>query len=153
MENIIEMLKNHTSGEIEEMDKTIHEIVYSQDIFTGESIRKQLLESSHEKIQKLKEKIENKESSVITQLTDKEKTLKLLEDICELKLQQEKFIRIKESMDIPKARLSATTLVEFLFGIVVKTMYPEQWAGQSAGVTVDSDASDNASTIEATMDQ
>jgi len=151
--NIIEMLKNHTSGEIEEMDKTIHEIVYSQDTFTGESIRKQLLESSHEKIQKLKEKIENKESSVITQLTDKEKTLKLLEDICDLKLQREEFVRIKDSMDIPKARLSATTLVKFMFGIVVKIMYPEQWAGQSADVTVDSDASDNANTIEATMDQ
>jgi hypothetical protein len=60
---------------------------------------------------------------------------------------------MKDSMDIPKARLSATTLVEFMFGIVLKTMYPEQLAGQSVGVTVDSDATDNANTIEATLDQ
>ncbi|MBW1984166.1 MAG: hypothetical protein JRI53_05560 [Deltaproteobacteria bacterium] len=151
--NAIEMLKNQVSREVEDVDKTIHEVVYSQDIFTGENIRKQLLESSHEKVQKLKEKIENKEGSVITQLTDKEKTIKLLEDIGQLKSKREEFVRMKDSLSFPKAALTATALVEFMFGIVLKTMYPEQWAGQSTGVTVDSDASDNASTIEATLDQ
>ncbi|MCJ7773533.1 MAG: hypothetical protein MUP22_10430, partial [Desulfobacterales bacterium] len=141
--NAIVMLTSQTSKEIGIIGETIQEIVYSQNIFTSENIRQQLLKSPHGKIQQFKAKIENGESSLITQLTEKEKTLKLLEDIRQLKLQQEEFVRMKDRMNNPKVKLAAYELLEFMFGIVLKEMYSEKWAGQSAGVTIDSDASDN----------
>jgi len=152
-QNAIEMIRNHTSHQIEEIDKMIHKMVDSQEIFTNENIRKQLVNSSYDKIEQFKKKIENQESSLVTQLADKEQTIKLLEGISQLKLQREDVVRMKDSLSFPKVSFSAGTLMEFMFGVVSKTMYPEQWAGQAVTVAMDADVSDNASTIvEATIE-
>lgn len=153
-ENAIEMLRNQIVKEIESIDGVIREIVYSQNIFTSESIRKQLLDSKHGKIRQFKEKIEKQESSLVTQLADKDKTLTLLEDIERLKLQKEKSEKMKKVMERSQVKLTASQIVEFMFGVVSKAMYSAKWAGgDTVGVPAISEVPDSASTIQATIEE
>lgn len=152
-QNALEMLKNQVSNEFIKIGKTITSVIESQDVFTSESNRQQLRNSSYGKIQQFKEKIEKQEDSLTSQLADKEKTVKLLENLGKLKLQEGNLNQIKELLETSGAQLVAYQVIELMFTVTSRVMYPEQWNARPAAPDVIMDSADAGQTIEATIEE
>jgi len=121
------MLRRYILEERQKVAVAIEECVMSQRIFSSEKNQQYLLSCSHEKIVSLVKKYANGKGDKISQSTDRARLIDLLENLGKFKLQLDRQIRMVDVLDQHTPAISAYTLLEVMFHIVIAHMYRKEW--------------------------
>ena len=120
-----QMICEEIKSAMKHIEKSIENLIKSQNVFKSQKICNQLLLASSTKIRELKLKkgreVEDLESK------DKVKTYKLLQDLEYLKKQSNEFSQIIKILKTNEAKITASLLLESMFKIVYSCMFMEKY--------------------------
>ena len=151
------MFKESASSEKRDVVEEIQQCINSSSIQLSAKDQKFLLSCSYKKTSQLRKKWENRAETQTTQNLENFHIISLLRDLEGLKLhleRQEEMLRLLEDSE---PQIPATTLLEFMFEIVLRHMYGQDWSFLMSGVTKDvtpeSIVLDSEPTVETKRDQ
>ena len=125
--------------------------VANQTLFGSPQSQQRLLESSPAKIEQLRVEFENKLKSMRNRSQDQSQAIVLLKYLRTLKLHAEQQKQLLTRLERPTSRLTAYTLLAFMFNNLYKSMFREEWWVKPGADDQVSDADVDEATLEATV--
>ena len=145
------MFKKVLSEDISATSEKIKRCISNQTVFESPQSRQRLLESSPARIDQLRIEFENKVKSMGNKSNSHASTIVLLKYLRTLKLhagqQKQLLIRIEKEV----SRISAYTLLGFMFNNLYKSMFREEWWVKPEAKEKFSDADVDEATLQATV--
>ena len=145
------MFRDVLRQDIEATAKKIKRCINNQTIFGSPQSQQRLLESTPAKIEQLREEFENKLKSMRNRSRDHSRTIVLLKYLRTLKLHAEQQKQLLTRLESPTTRLTAYTLLAFMFNNLYKSMFREEWWVKPGADDKVSDADVDEATLEATV--
>jgi hypothetical protein len=121
------MFRGFVLDEKRTIDDQVHQCINSRNIPMSAKNRQVLLTCSYEKIKQLRKRWENTAEAQTRPGIDTSQILALLGELGRLKLQLERQEKMLKLLDHSGVDISAYELLEFMFELVLKRMYGEQW--------------------------
>jgi serine/threonine protein kinase len=129
----------------------IRRYVNDQTVFSEQKLCQGLISASHQKISELKAKLKDGMSDPNRATRGKDRAIKVLQDLEQLKLQSENLSRSIKALGNPILILNAYDLIELIFDIVLQAMYREEWGEPSAAEGFELEDVSDSTTIESTV--
>ena len=125
--------------------------VSNQTVFESPQSQKRLIGSSPAKIEQLRVEFENKVKSMGHAAKDNASAVVFLKYLCTLKLHAEQQKQLVKRLKQPSSKLTAYTLLAFMFNNLYKSMFREEWWVKPGAEDKMSDADVDEATLEATI--
>ncbi len=148
-----QMFKKVLSKDISATNEKIKRCISNQTVFESPQSQKRLLDSSPARIDQLRIDFENKVKSMGTSSGDHAGTIVFLKYLRTLKLHVDQQKLLLKRLEQPVAKISAYTLLSFMFNNLYKSMFREEWWVKSAVAENLSDANVDEATLEATVNK
>ncbi|MGD9056822.1 MAG: hypothetical protein PVJ41_00350 [Desulfobacterales bacterium] len=145
------MFRDVLRQDIEATALKIKRCVNNQTIFESSQSQQRLLESTPAKIEQLRIEFENKLKSMRNRSQDHSRAIVLLKYLRTLKLHAEQQKQLLTRLERPTSRLTAYTLLAFMFNNLYKSMFREEWWVKPGAKDKVSDADVDEATLEATV--
>ena len=145
------MLKKVLSSDIAATNDKINRCISNQTVFGNQESRQRLLESSPARINHLRIEFENKVKAMTNPPSDHSDTIVFLKYLGTLKLHLEQQKQLSLRLDKPVSRISAFTLLGFMFNNIYKSMFREEWWVKATAKEKFSDADVDEATLHATV--
>jgi hypothetical protein len=145
------MFKKVLSKDIVTTSEKIKRCISNQTVFESPQSRQRLLDSSPAKIDRLRAEFENKVKSMRNASRDHSGTIVLLKYLRTLKLHAEQQKQLLKRLEQQQLKLSAYTLLCFMFNNLYKSMFREEWWVKSAAADNFSDADVDEATLQVTI--
>jgi hypothetical protein len=145
------MFKSVLSKDIETTAEKIKRCISTQSVFESPQSQQRLLESSPQKIDQLRAEFENKAKSGPNSSTDHSGTVVFLKYLRTLKLHSEQQKQLLKRLEQADSRISAYTLLAFMFNNLYKSMFREEWWIKNSAEEKISDADVDEATLEETV--
>ncbi len=146
-----QMFQNVLQKDIEATAVKIRRCVTHQTGFENPQSQQRLIESSPEKIEQLRVELENKVKSRRNASHDPSGTIVFLKYLRTLKLHVEQQKQLLERLKQQTSKLSAYTLLAFMFNNLYKSMFREEWWVKASAESNLSDSDVDEATLEATV--
>ena len=135
-----------TTGKIKQCINT-----NSQNFFESPQSQDQLLKASPQKINQLRVEFENKVKSNPNTAKNRNDVIPFLKYLLTLKLHSDQQNQLLRRLEQPNSKLSAYTLLAFMFNNLYKSMFREKWWVKATSQEKFSDADVDEATLEATI--
>ncbi|MGD9349118.1 MAG: hypothetical protein PVF71_05645 [Desulfobacterales bacterium] len=145
------MFRDVLRQDIEATATKIKRCVNNQTVIESPQSQQRLLESTPAKIDQLRLEFENKLKSVRNRSEDHSRAIVLLKYLRTLKLHAEQQKQLLKRLERPTSRLTAYTLLAFMFNNLYKSMFREEWWVKPGPAEEVSDADVDEATLEATV--
>jgi serine/threonine protein kinase len=145
------MFKQVLSNDILATTDKIKRCISNQTVFGSPQSRQRLLDSSPARINHLRIEFENKVKSRPGRSNDHSGTIVFLKYLCTLKLHLEQQKQLLIRLEKQVSRISAYTLLGFMFNNLYKSMFREKWWVKSTAKEKFSDADVDEATLQATV--
>jgi serine/threonine protein kinase len=145
------MFKKVLSNDILATTDKIKRCISNQTVFGSPQSRQRLLDSSPARINHLRIEFENKVKSMHSPPGDHSGTIVFLKYLCTLKLHLEQQKQLSIRLEKQISRISAYTLLGFMFNNLYKSMFQEEWWVKSTAKEKCSDADVDEATLHATV--
>jgi serine/threonine protein kinase len=145
------MFKKVLSNDILTTTEKIKRCISNQTVFESPQSQQRLLDSSPARIDQLRIEFENKVKSTGNKSSDHSATIVLLKYLRTLKLHTEQQKQLLIRLEKEVSRISAYTLLGFMFNNLYKSMFREEWLVKSAAKEKSSDADVDEATLQATV--
>jgi serine/threonine protein kinase len=145
------MLKKVLSNDILATTDKIKHCISNQNAFGSSQSRQHLLDSSPARINHLRIEFENKVKSMSSPPADHPDTIVFLKYLATLKLHIEQQKQLSIRLEKQVSRISAYTLLGFMFNNIYKSMFREEWWVKSTAKEKSSDADVDEATLHATV--
>lgn len=145
------MFKKVLSKDIVTTTEKIKRCISNQTVFESPQSQQRLLDSSPAKIDQLRAEFENKVKSMRNASCDHSGTIVLLKYLRTLKLHVEQQKQLLKRLEQQQLKLSAYTLLGFMFNNLYKSMFREEWWVKSAAAENFSDADVDEATLQVTI--
>jgi len=146
-----QMFKKVLSNDIAAATEKIKLCISNQTVFESPQSQQRLLDSSPARIDQLRVEFENKVKSMRNASSDHSGTIVLLKYLRTLKLHVEQQKQLLKRLEQQVSKISAYTLLGFMFNNLYKSMFREEWWVKSAATENFSDADVNEATLQATV--
>ena len=146
-----QMFKKVLSNDIAAATEKIKLCISKQTVFESPQSQQRLLDSSPARIDQLRVEFENKVKSMRNASSDHSGTIVLLKYLRTLKLHVEQQKQLLKRLEQQVSKISAYTLLGFMFNNLYKSMFREEWWVKSAATENFSDADVNEATLQATV--
>jgi len=123
------MFKGFVLDEKRTIDDRIQQCVNSRNVPMSAKDRQVLLTCSYEKTNQLRKRWENTAEAQTRPGIDKSQILSLLKELAKGKLQLERQEKMLKLLEHSGVEISAYELLEFMFELVSRRMYGEEWEG------------------------
>ena len=107
--------------------KSAKNIIESQTVFTGDTLKKSLLSASFSKIRQVKASYQSKKASPNLQPEQKKQALFVLEELAHLKKQSAHFASVLNLLNKSVPEISSYNLLTVMFNLVLIHMHQEPW--------------------------
>ncbi|MGW8302935.1 MAG: hypothetical protein ACWGNO_12740 [Desulfobacterales bacterium] len=145
------MFKKVLSKDIVATTEKIKRCINNQTVFESPQSRQRLLDSSPARINQLRIEFENKVKSMRNKSNSHASTIVLLKYLRTLKLHAEQQKQLLIRLEQEVSRISAYTLLGFMFNNLYKSMFREEWWVKPAAREKFSDADVDEATLQATL--
>ena len=145
------MFKKVLSKDIHATTEKIKRCISNQTVFESPQSRQRLLDSSPARVDQLRIEFENKVKSMGNKSSDHATTIVLLKYLRTLKLHVEQQKQLLIRLEKEVSRISAYTLLGFMFNNLYKSMFREEWWAKPAAKEKYSDADVDEATLQATV--
>jgi serine/threonine protein kinase len=145
------MFKKVLSNDILATTDKIKHCISNQNAFGSSQSRQHLLDSSPARINHLRIEFENKVKSMSSPPADHPDTIVFLKYLATLKLHIEQQKQLSIRLEKQVSRISAYTLLGFMFNNIYKSMFREEWWVKSTAKEKSSDADVDEATLHATV--
>jgi serine/threonine protein kinase len=145
------MFRDVLRKDIEATAIKIKRCVTNQTFFESPQSQKRLLESSPAKIEQLQVEFEKKLKFMHNRPQDHSRAIVLLKYLRTLKLHAEQQKQLLTRLKRPTSRLTAYTLLAFMFNNLYKSMFREEWWVKPGTEDKTSDADVDEATLEASV--
>jgi serine/threonine protein kinase len=145
------MFKKALSNDILATTDKIKRCISNQTVFGSPQSRQRLLDSSPARINHLRIEFENKVKSMHSPPTDHSDTIVFLKYLGTLKLHLEQQKQLAIRLEKQVSRISAYTLLGFMFNNIYKSMFREEWWVKPTAKEKCSDADVDGATLHATV--
>jgi hypothetical protein len=145
------MFKKVLSDDIQATTIRIKRCINNQTAFGNPQSRQKLLESSPARINHLRIEFENKVKSMPRPSSDLSESIVFLKYLRTMKLHLEQQNQLLIRLEKQVSRISAYTLLGFMFNNLYKSMFREEWWVKSAAREKSSDADVDEATLMATV--
>jgi len=145
------MFRDVLRQDIEATAVKIKHCVANQTFFESPQSQERLLQSPPAKIEQLRVEFENKLKSMRNRSQDHARAIVLLKYLRTLKLHAEQQKQLLTRLQRPTSRLTAYTLLAFMFNNLYKSMFREEWWVKPSAADSVSDADVDEATLEATV--
>ena len=125
--------------------------INSQNFFESPQSQDLLLKASPEKINQLRAEFENKVKSMPNTSENLSGAVPFLKYLLTLKLHSDQQNQLLKRLEQPNSKLSAYTLLAFMFNNLYKSMFREEWWVKTTAQEKFSDANVDEATLEATV--
>ena len=146
-----QMFKKVLSKDIVTTTEKIKRCISNQTVFESPQSQQRLLDSSPAKIDQLRAEFENKVNSMRNASRDHSGTIVLLKYLRTLKLHAEQQKQLLKRLEQQASKISAYTLLGFMFNNLYKSMFREEWWVKSAAAENFSDADVDEATLQVTI--
>ena len=146
-----QMFKKVLSQDILATMEKIKRCISNQTVFESPQSRQRLLDSSPARINQLRIEFENKVKSMRHKSNNHASTIVLLKYLRTLKLHAEQQKQLLIRLEQEVSRISAYTLIGFMFNNLYKSMFREEWWVKPAAREKFSDADVDEATLQATV--
>jgi serine/threonine protein kinase len=146
------MFKEFASSEKREITEEIEQHVNSSNIQLSANDQEFLRSCSYEKTSQLRKKWENRSETQATQKLENFHIIALLQKLEGLKLDLEKQEQMLKLLDDSEPQIPANSLLEFMFEIVLRHMYGQDWRSLMSGVSTDVTPESSYATSEVTIE-
>jgi len=146
-----QMFKKVLSKDIVTTTEKIKRCISKQTVFESPQSQQRLLDSSPAKIDQLRAEFENKVNSMRNASRDHSGTIVLLKYLRTLKLHAEQQKQLLKRLEQQASKISAYTLLGFMFNNLYKSMFREEWWVKSAAAENFSDADVDEATLQVTI--
>ena len=146
-----QMFKKVLSQDILATTEKIKRCISNQTVFESPQSRQRLLDSSPARINQLRIEFENKVKSMRHKSNNHASTIVLLKYLRTLKLHAEQQKQLLIRLEQEVSRISAYTLIGFMFNNLYKSMFREEWWVKPAAREKFSDADVDEATLQATV--
>ena len=137
--------------DIDASAEKIKRCISKQTVFQSPQSQKSLLNSSPEKIDQLQAEFENKAKLQPDSSSDHSGTIVLLKYLRTIKLHSEQQKLLLKRIEQRHSKISAYTLLGFMFNNLYKSMFREEWWVKSTVEQNSSDANVDEATLEASI--
>jgi len=145
------MFKKVLSKDISATTEKIKHCISTQTAFENAQSRKRLLESSPAKIDQLRSEFENKVKSLHQSSTEHAGTIVFLRYLRTLKLHAAQQKQLLKRLERQESKLSAYTLLCFMFNNLYKSMFREEWWKKPTADDSFSDSDVDEATLQASV--
>jgi serine/threonine protein kinase len=145
------MFKKVLSKDIAATTEKIKRCISNQTVFESPQSRQKLLDSSPARINQLRIEFESKVKSIRDKSNNHANTIVLLKYLRTLKLHAEQQKQLLIRLEQQVSRISAYTLLGFMFNNLYKSMFREEWWVKPAAREKFSDADVDEATLQATL--
>ncbi len=145
------MFKKVLSKDIRATTEKIKRCISNQTVFESPQSRQLLLDSSPARIDQLRIEFENKVRSMRNKSSGHANTIVLLKYLRTLKLHAEQQKQLLIRLEKEVSRISAYTLLGFMFNNLYKSMFREEWLAKPAASEKIPDAGVDEATLQATV--
>jgi hypothetical protein len=145
------MFKKVLSKDIHATTEKIKRCISNQTVFESPQSQQRLLDSSPARIDQLRIEFENKVKSMGNKSSDHATTIVLLKYLRTLKLHVEQQKQLLIRLEKEVSRISAYTLLGFMFNNLYKSMFREEWWVKPAPKEKFSDADVDEATLQASV--
>ena len=145
------MFKEVLSNDILATTIKIKRCINNQTVFESPQSRQRLLDSSPARINHLRIEFENKVKSMRRPSGDLSDAIVFLKYLRTMKLHVEQQNQLLIRLEKPVSRISAYTLLGFIFNNIYKSMFREEWWAKSNAIEKSSDADVDEATLQATV--
>jgi serine/threonine protein kinase len=145
------MFKKVLSNDILATTEKIKRCISNQTVFENPQSQQRLLGSSPARIDQLRIEFENKVKSMRNKSSNHSATIVFLKYLCTLKLHAEQQKQLLIRLEQPVSRISAYTLLGFMFNNLYKSMFREEWWVKPTAAEKFSDADVDEATLQATV--
>ena len=145
------MFKKVLSNDILATTDKIKRCISNQTVFDSPQSRQRLLDSSPARIKHLRIEFENKVKSTPSPPGDHSDTIVFLKYLGTLKLHLEQQKQLSIRLEKEVSRISAYTLLGFMFNNIYKSMFREEWWVKSTAKEKVADANVDEATLHATL--
>ncbi len=145
------MFRDVLHKDIEATAIKIKHCVGNQGVFESPQSRQRLIDSTPAKIEQLRIEFENKVKSMQHRSQDHSSAMVFLKYLRTLKLHVEQQKLLLKRLEQPGAKLTAYTLLAFMFNNLYKSMFREEWWVKAGAKNKVSDADVDEATLEATV--
>ena len=146
-----QMFKYVLKKDIDASLKKIKLCVGNQTVFESPESQQRLLNSSPQKIDQLRAEFGNKVKSMPKSSADHSGTIVLLKYLLTLKLHTEQQKQLLKRLELQGVKISAYTLLGFMFNNLYKSMFREEWWVKPTAEEKSSDGNVDEATLEATI--
>jgi serine/threonine protein kinase len=145
------MFRNVLRQDIEATAIKIQRCINNQTIFESSQSQLRLLESTPANIEQLRVEFENKLKSMRNRSQHHSQAIVLLKYLRTLKLHAQQQKQLLKRLERPTSRLTAYTLLAFMFNNLYKSMFREEWWVKPGAQDKVSDADVDEATLEVTV--
>jgi hypothetical protein len=145
------MFQKVLSGDILATTIKIKRCINNQNAFASPQSRQKLLESSPARINHLRIEFENKVKSMRRPSSDLTDAILLLKYLRTMKLHAEQQNQLLIRLEKEVSRISAYTLLGFMFNNLYKSMFREEWWIKPTAKEKSSDGDVDEATLQATL--
>ncbi len=145
------MFKKVLSNDVLATTEKIKRCISNQTVFGSPQSRQRLLDSSPARINHLRIEFENKVKSMHSPSGDHSDTIVFLKYLGTLKLHLEQQKQLSIRLEKQVSRISAYTLLGFMFNNIYKSMFREEWWVKPTAKEKCSDADVDEATLHATV--
>ena len=146
-----QMFRKVLRDDIEATAEKIKRCIANQKTFESPQSRQRLLESPPAKIEQLRIEFENKIKSMRVASQEHSRAIVFLKYLRTLKLHGEQQKQLLKRLAQQSSRLTAYTLLAFMFNNLYKSMFREEWWVKAGAEDKVSDAGVDEATLEATV--
>ena len=146
-----QMFRKVLHDDIEASTEKIKSCVSSQTVFESPQSQQRLIESTPVKIEQLRVEFENKIKSMRSASQDYSKSIVFLKYLRTLKLHVDQQKQLLKRLEQPSPKLTAYTLLAFMFNNLYKSMFREEWWVKAGAENKLSDADVDNATLEAAV--
>jgi serine/threonine protein kinase len=152
-ENAKQMFKQVLTKDIQATALKIKQCINrnSQNFFESPQSQDLLLKASPEKINQLRTEFENKVKTLPNSSANHNRAIPFLKYLHTLKLHSDQQKQLLNRLAQPHSKLSAHTLLGFMFDNLYKSMFREEWWVKTVAAKNGSDADVDEATLEATV--
>jgi serine/threonine protein kinase len=150
-ENAKHMFKKVLSQDIQATTEKIKRLIDNQNVFESPQSQELLTKASPEKINQLRVDFENKAKSLPNSSANHTHAIPFLKYLRTLKLHVEQQKQLLNRLEQPASKISAYTLLAFMFNNLYKSMFREDWWAKPTAKADFSDADVDGATLEATI--
>ncbi len=146
-----QMFRDVLHNDLKATAEKIQRCVSNQTVFESPQSQQRLIESTPAKIEQLRVEFETKLNSMPKASKDHANAVVFLKYLRTLKLHTEQQKQLLKRLSQPSTRLTAFTLLAFMFNHLYKSMFREEWWVKASTETKIADADVDEATLEATI--